>query len=175
MSVRIRLRRVGRKKQPSYRIVVANSSTPRGGVYIENVGFYNPRQDPIELRVNMERIDHWIENGAVLSPTVASLVRKVRRGEISSEPAAQAEPKAAKAAKAEPAPKAEKAPKAEAAPKAEEAPKAEAAPAAEEEPKAEAAAEEPKAEAAAEAPAEAVTEEPAAEAEGAESEKPAED
>lgn len=134
MSVRIRLRRVGRKKQPSYRIVVAESSTPRGGVYIENVGFYNPRRDPIELRVDLERVDHWLERGALLTPTVASLVRKVRRGEAGEATSAAAAP--AKAAPAE-APAAET-------PKAEE-------------PKAEPAAEEPKAEAPAapEAPAEA--------------------
>lgn len=135
MSVRIRLRRVGRKKQPSYRIVVAESSTPRGGVYIENVGFYNPRRDPIELRVNLERVDHWLERGALLTPTVASLVRKVRRGEAGEATSAAAAP--AKAAPAEaPAaetPKAEE-PKAEA-PAAPEAPaEAEAAPEAAEEP-----------------------------------------
>ena len=111
MSVRIRLRRVGRKKQPSYRIVVAESSTPRGGVYIENVGFYNPRRDPIELRVDLERVDHWLERGALLTPTVASLVRKVRRGEAgeatgAAAATAEAAPAEAPAAEAPAAPEA---------------------------------------------------------------------
>src|SRR5690625_961715 len=111
MSVRIRLRRVGRKKQPSYRIVVAESSTPRGGVYIENVGFYNPRRDPIELRVDLGRVDHWVERGALLTPTVASLVRKVRRGEAgeatgAAAATAEAAPAEAPAAEAPAAPEA---------------------------------------------------------------------
>lgn len=139
MSVRIRLRRVGRKKQPSYRIVVADSSTPRGGVYIENVGFYNPRRDPIELRVDLERVDHWIERGALLTPTVASLVRKARRGEAGEATAAATAPAKAEAPKAE-APAAPEAPA--------EAPKSEAPAAAEEPAKTEA----PEAEAAAEEP-----------------------
>lgn len=121
MSVRIRLRRVGRKKQPSYRIVVAESSNPRGGVYVESVGFYNPRRDPMELRVDLERLDYWVDRGAGMTPTVASLVRKLRRGEvgevISAEapaaeegaaPVAEAEPSAAEEAEAE-EPKAEEA------------------------------------------------------------------
>lgn len=81
MSVRIRLRRVGRKKQPSYRIVVAESQSPRDGTYLDNVGFYNPRRDPIELRIDLARVDAWMAKGAELTPTVASLVRRVRRAE----------------------------------------------------------------------------------------------
>lgn|SRR5690606_7312511 len=81
MPVRIRLRRVGRKKQPSYRIVVAESQSPRGGAYLDNVGFYNPRRDPIELKIDLEKIEKWVGRGAEMTPTVASLVRKARRGE----------------------------------------------------------------------------------------------
>src|SRR5690625_6282573 len=66
MPVRIRLRRVGRKKQPSYRIVVAESSNPRGGVYLDNVGFYNPRREPLELRVDLEKVDDWVGRGATI-------------------------------------------------------------------------------------------------------------
>lgn len=80
MSVRIRLRRVGRKKQPSYRMVVANSTAPRGGEYIETIGFYNPRSKPAELRIDLERVDHWVGKGAELSDTAASLVKRARRG-----------------------------------------------------------------------------------------------
>jgi small subunit ribosomal protein S16 len=102
MPVRIRLRRVGRKKQPSYRIVVAEAQSPRGGTYLDNVGFYNPRRDPIELRVDLTKVDAWVEKGAELTPTVASLVRRVRRGEVAAPMAAAAEQApAAKAPKAE--------------------------------------------------------------------------
>jgi small subunit ribosomal protein S16 len=78
--VRIRLRRTGRKKQPTYRIVVADSSTPREGAYLEAVGTYNPRTTPAELRLDLERVDEWLGRGAELTDTVASLVRKARKG-----------------------------------------------------------------------------------------------
>jgi small subunit ribosomal protein S16 len=80
MSVKIRLRRVGRKRQPSYRIVVAESSNPRGGEYLDTVGFYNPRTQPAELRLDMAKIDEWLARGADMSDTAASLIRKGRKG-----------------------------------------------------------------------------------------------
>ncbi len=80
MPVRIRLRRVGRKAQPYYRVVVTDSEAPRDGAYLEAVGFYNPRLKPAELRLDLERVDTWVGKGANLSDTVASLVRKARRG-----------------------------------------------------------------------------------------------
>ena len=80
MSVKIRLRRVGRKKQPSYRIVVADVHSPRDGQYLDTVGFYNPRTKPAELRLDLVKIDSWIKEGAELSDTAASLVRKARKG-----------------------------------------------------------------------------------------------
>lgn len=80
MAVRIRLRRVGRKAQPYYRVVVAESTTPRGGLYLDTVGFYNPRTKPAELRMDLEKVDAWVAKGASLSETVASLVRTARRG-----------------------------------------------------------------------------------------------
>jgi small subunit ribosomal protein S16 len=80
MSVRIRLRRIGRKKQPYYRVVVSDSRTPRDGAYLETVGFYNPRAKPAELRLSLERVDAWVADGAGLTDTVASLVRKARKG-----------------------------------------------------------------------------------------------
>jgi len=80
MSVRIRLRRIGRKKQPYYRVVVTDSRTPRDGAYLETVGFYNPRAKPAELRLSLDRVDAWMADGAGLSETVASLVRKARKG-----------------------------------------------------------------------------------------------
>jgi len=81
MAVKIRLRRIGRKKQPSYRVVVAEQTTPRDGAYVDAVGFYNPRRSPrAELRLDLERVDYWIDQGAGMTPTVASLVRKARKG-----------------------------------------------------------------------------------------------
>lgn len=80
MSVRIRLRRVGRKAQPYYRVVVAESTTPRDGLYLDTVGFYNPRTRPAELRMDLGKVDAWVSKGAGMSTTVASLVRKARRG-----------------------------------------------------------------------------------------------
>ena len=80
MAVRIRLRRVGRKKQPSYRIVVTESENPRGGAYLDTLGFYNPRGNPAELRIDLVKVDEWIERGASMSETTDSWVRKAGRG-----------------------------------------------------------------------------------------------
>ena len=80
MSVKIRLRRVGRKHQPSYRLVVARSADPRGGDYLDTVGFYNPRTNPAELRVDLGKVDKWLGQGAEMSDTAASLIRKARKG-----------------------------------------------------------------------------------------------
>jgi small subunit ribosomal protein S16 len=80
MSLRIRLRRVGRKKQPSYRLVVADSQTPRDGAYVDTVGFYNPRRSPAELRIDLPKVEEWLTKGASLSTTAESLVKKARRG-----------------------------------------------------------------------------------------------
>ena len=76
MAVRIRLRRVGRKKSPSYRIVVADSKSPRDGKFIEIIGQYAPRQSDQALNVNIERANHWLDVGAQPSDTVRSLLRK---------------------------------------------------------------------------------------------------
>lgn len=80
MAVKIRLRRVGRKKQASYRIVVVDVEAPRDGAYVEAIGFYNPRRDPAELRMDLDRIDAWLSDGAQPTDTVASLIRKARKG-----------------------------------------------------------------------------------------------
>ena len=76
MAVRIRLRRVGRKKSPSYRIVVADSKSPRDGKFIEIIGTYSPRQSEKALSMNQERANHWLDVGAQPSDTVRSLLRK---------------------------------------------------------------------------------------------------
>ncbi len=103
MSLRIRLRRVGRKKQPSYRIVVANSAAPRDGAYVDEVGFYNPRTKPAELRLNLEKVETWVSKGATLSTTADSLYRKAKKGgddKVALKTAATAAPAEAAAAPA---------------------------------------------------------------------------
>lgn len=80
MSVKIRLRRMGKKKQPHYRIVVADSRSPRDGRFVENLGYYNPIPEPALLRVDLERVDYWLGEGAITSPTVGNLVTKARSG-----------------------------------------------------------------------------------------------
>jgi small subunit ribosomal protein S16 len=80
MSVKIRLRRTGRKKQPSYRLVVADSTTPRDGQYLDALGTYNPLVKPADLRIDLVKVDEWLGRGAEMSDTVASLVRKARVG-----------------------------------------------------------------------------------------------
>ena len=74
--VRIRLRRVGRKKQPYYRIVVADSRSPRDGRFVEIVGRYNPRQSPTAAEIDTERVNYWLDVGALPSDTVRSLLRR---------------------------------------------------------------------------------------------------
>ena len=76
MAVRIRLRRVGRKKQPHYRIVVADSTSPRDGRFVEIIGHYHPRQAENSLEVSTDRANHWLDKGALPSDTVRSLLRR---------------------------------------------------------------------------------------------------
>lgn len=75
--VRIRLRRVGRKKQPSYRIVVADSRSPRDGRYIEVIGFYNPRTEPATMEIKEDRALHWLSVGAQPSEAVHRILDKL--------------------------------------------------------------------------------------------------
>jgi small subunit ribosomal protein S16 len=76
MSVRIRLKRIGAKKAPVYRIVVADSRAPRDGRFIEEIGYYNPVSDPVELKIDMEKAEAWIKKGAQPSDTVRGLLKK---------------------------------------------------------------------------------------------------
>jgi small subunit ribosomal protein S16 len=76
MAVKIRLRRVGRKKSPTYRIVVADSRSPRDGKFIEIVGQYAPRTGELALNLQAERVNYWLDNGAQPTDTVRSLLRK---------------------------------------------------------------------------------------------------
>jgi small subunit ribosomal protein S16 len=76
MAVKIRLRRMGAKKAPFYRIVVADSRYPRDGRFIEEIGTYNPLVDPAEVKVDSEKAVQWIKNGAQPTDTVKALLKK---------------------------------------------------------------------------------------------------
>jgi small subunit ribosomal protein S16 len=76
MSVKIRLARHGAKKRPFYRIVVADSESPRDGRFLENVGTYNPLKDPAQITLKSERIQYWLNHGATPTDTVKSLLKK---------------------------------------------------------------------------------------------------
>ncbi|MCQ2475799.1 MAG: 30S ribosomal protein S16 [Clostridia bacterium] len=76
MAVKIRLRRMGAKKAPFYRIVVADSRYPRDGRFIEEIGTYNPVVSPIEVKVDAEKAKQWIANGAQPTDTVKALLKK---------------------------------------------------------------------------------------------------
>jgi small subunit ribosomal protein S16 len=75
MAVRIRLRRVGSKKNPIWRVVVADKRSPRDGRTIETIGQYNPQMNPSMIEIDEERARHWLEHGAQPSETVANLLR----------------------------------------------------------------------------------------------------
>lgn len=76
MSVKIRLSRKGAKKRPYYRIVVADSSAPRDGKFIEVVGSYDPNQDPAQIKLKENRIKEWAKKGAKPTPVVRSILKK---------------------------------------------------------------------------------------------------
>ncbi len=76
MPVRIRLKRMGAKKKPFYRIVVADSRSPRDGRFIEEIGYYNPTTDPTTIEIDMEKAKSWLSKGAQPSDTVKALFAK---------------------------------------------------------------------------------------------------
>ena len=76
MGVRIRLSRMGSNKRPFYRIVVADSRAPRDGRFVEVLGTYNPRTEPVEVQVDPERLQTWLKQGAEPTDTVRSLLKK---------------------------------------------------------------------------------------------------
>ena len=76
MAVKMRLKRIGAKKAPFYRVVVADSRYPRDGRFIEEIGTYNPITDPAEIRIDGEKALKWIKNGAQPTDTVKSLLKK---------------------------------------------------------------------------------------------------
>ena len=76
MAVKIRLRRMGQKKAPFYRVVVADSRSPRDGRFIEEIGYYNPMTNPAEITIDAEKAQTWLTNGAQPTETVKSLLKK---------------------------------------------------------------------------------------------------
>jgi len=121
--LRIRLSRVGKKKQPAYRIVVADSRSPRDGSFLKIIGHYNPLSDPVTLAVKEDEAVHWLEKGAQPSETAAKLLTRIGVMERAGRPPFRyqgkdvpAAPKKKTAAAAKPA--AEPAAKAEAPPSA---------------------------------------------------------
>ena len=76
MAVKIRLRRMGAKKAPFYRIVVADSRYPRDGRFIEEVGYYDPTQEPSVINIDSEKVKKWLANGAQPTDTVRALLKK---------------------------------------------------------------------------------------------------
>lgn len=76
MAVRIRLTRLGRKKKPFYRIVVADSECPRDGKFLDIVGTYDPVQDPAAITINNDKLQNWLGKGALPTTTVKSLIKK---------------------------------------------------------------------------------------------------
>ncbi|MEK7693441.1 MAG: 30S ribosomal protein S16 [Chloroflexota bacterium] len=80
--LRIRLRRVGKKKQPQYRLVVADSKAPRDGAFIETIGTYNPLTDPAAVTVNEERAREWLSKGAIPSDRAQRILAGQGIGEM---------------------------------------------------------------------------------------------
>jgi len=77
VAVKIRLKRMGAKKRPFYRVVVADSRMPRDGRFIEEIGYYNPLTDPIEVKINEEKAADWLKKGAIPTDTVKYLFKNI--------------------------------------------------------------------------------------------------
>jgi small subunit ribosomal protein S16 len=80
----IRLMRMGAKKRPSYRIVVKEKLSKRDGSYLENLGFYNPTQNPTELRLDAARAQYWLERGAQPTETVRRLIKANQKAQVAA-------------------------------------------------------------------------------------------
>ena len=87
MAVKMRLARHGATKRPFYRIVVADSESPRDGRYLENVGTYNPLQDPAQVTLKTDRVLYWLQQGAIPTDTVRNLLKKQGVGAQAAQPA----------------------------------------------------------------------------------------
>ena len=76
MAVKIRLRRMGAKRAPFYRVVVADSKSPRDGKFIEEIGTYDPMKEPAEIKIDVEKAQQWLKNGAQPTDTAKALLKK---------------------------------------------------------------------------------------------------
>ena len=76
MAVKIRLKRLGSKKNPFYRVVVADERSPRDGRFIEEIGYYNPLTNPVDIKIDAEKATKWLGNGAQPTETVRSILKK---------------------------------------------------------------------------------------------------
>lgn len=76
MAVKIRLKRIGAKKAPFYRVVVADERSPRDGKFIEEIGYYNPLTNPADIKINAEKATKWLNDGAQPTETVRTLLKK---------------------------------------------------------------------------------------------------
>ncbi|MBE6828328.1 MAG: 30S ribosomal protein S16 [Ruminococcaceae bacterium] len=76
MAVKIRLRRMGAKKAPFYRVIVADSRSPRDGKCIEEIGYFDPMKNPAEIKIDAEKAQQWIKNGAQPTDTVKALLKQ---------------------------------------------------------------------------------------------------
>ena len=103
MAVRVRLTRVGSKKNPIWRVVVADQRSPRDGRFIETIGHYNPQTEPSTIRIDEERLQHWLARGAQPSGSVKQLVKAYSKSGGAAAVAAPAEPAPAEPAPEEPA------------------------------------------------------------------------
>ena len=81
MAVAIRLRREGTRNAPYYKVVVADKRSPRDGKFIEIIGNYDPKKKGTNYKIDVARVDHWVKNGAQMSDTVRSIVKKARGAE----------------------------------------------------------------------------------------------
>ena len=76
MAFKIRLKRIGAKKSPFYRVIVADERSPRNGKFIDEIGYYNPLTNPADIKIDAEKASKWIANGAQPTETVRSLLKK---------------------------------------------------------------------------------------------------
>ena len=76
MAVRIRLTRMGAKKKPFYRLVAADSESPRDGKFLEILGFYDPMKEPPHIQIDKEKVNHWLSQGAGVSDSVKAILKK---------------------------------------------------------------------------------------------------
>ena len=76
MAVKIRLRRMGAKKAPFYRVIIADERAPRDGKFIDEIGYYNPLTEPAEIKINAEKAEKWLNDGAQPTETVKSILKK---------------------------------------------------------------------------------------------------